>query len=172
MSQRCFFHCFITPIRPSGLLEGTPARPSSRDCNSLNFSDSPNVKIPFYSGQPQVSNETNIGMPPCWEGVKIPNDSTRQTFCEGKKGHQLFSKWSLDLSPQYILMKMVYMGAYKPPVYRHVKCMPIPCGLGQKPCSCLHAALICESIYEKKALNPQKIDTKGFSMDSGSIRCA
>ena len=86
----------------------------------------------------------------------------RQIFCEGKKGHQLFSKWSLDLSPQYILMKMVYMGAYKPPVYRHVKCMPIPCGLGQKPCSCLHAALIGESIYEKKALNPKKLIQKVF----------
>jgi hypothetical protein len=31
---------------------------------------------------------------------------------------------------------------------------------------------IGESIYEKKGLNPKKIDTKGFSMDSSSIWCA
>ena len=73
--QSFSLRCFITPMTPPGSLIGTLARLSFGDCSTLKFRRSTKMKISFDSRQPQVSNETKLGMTPCREGGLIPNDS-------------------------------------------------------------------------------------------------
>ena len=61
-------------------------------------------------------------------------------------------KWSHDIPPQYMLLEMGYMGAYKPPLYRHTRFMLSPCSFGQESYSVCMLYKYVISAYCKNCL--------------------
>ena len=84
-----------------------------------------------------------LACPHVGKGAKYLMIQSKKNILRGKKSHQPFSKWSLELSHQYLWMEMGYMDTYKPPLYRHTRIISISCSLGQEPCSFMHAIQIC-----------------------------
>ena len=66
-----------------------------------------------------------------------------------------FFKWSRDLPPQYMLLEMGSMGAYKPPLYRHTRFMLIPCSFWQDSYSVLQAVQISPVILGQNLSKPR-----------------